>query len=51
MSNNKSNIVKCKFSNHKNSALNKRKKRARFLAIIGTLLMISGLISSIICYL
>ena len=51
MSDNKNNVVKHKFSNHKNSALNKRKKRARFLAIVGALLMISGLIGSIICYL
>lgn len=51
MSDNKNNVVKCKFFNHKNNALNKRKKRARFLAIVGTLLMISGLVGSILCYL
>jgi len=44
-------VIKCKFPNNKNTALAKRKRRARFLAIIGAILMVSGLIGSIMCYL
>ncbi len=45
------NVLTHNFKNYKKTSVAKRKKRARTMAIIGALLMLSSLIGSIVCYL
>ena len=45
------NVIKHDFKNYKKSSTARRKRRLRFMALIGTILMISGIIGSIVFYL
>lgn len=44
------NVTHVDFKNHKKSHANRQKRVIRIMAIIGSLLMVSGIIGSIICY-
>ncbi len=46
----KNNIIKYDFKNYKKSETAKRKKRARLLAILGCILILSSLVGSLIYY-
>lgn len=46
----KSNVVNYNFKNHKNSYIEKRRRKVRIFAIIGAILMISGIVGSIFYY-
>lgn len=45
------NVIKKEFKNYKKTHGYRRKRIIKILAIVGSFLMISGLIGSIICYL
>lgn len=45
------NVIKHDFKNYKKTSTARRKRRLRFMALIGTVLMISGIIGSIVFYL
>ena len=45
------NVIKHDFKNYKKSYSARRKARVRILAVIGSILMLSGIIGSIMCYL
>lgn len=45
------NVIKNEFKNYKKTRAYRRKRVIRILAIVGSFLMVSGLIASIICYL
>ena len=45
------NVIKHDFKNYKKSSTARSKRRLRFMALVGTVLMISGIIGSIVFYL
>lgn len=45
------NVIKNEFKNYKKTAGYRKKRMIRILAVIGSILMLSGLVGSIICYL
>lgn len=47
----KNNVINHEFKNYKKSTAAKRKRRTRFLAILGCILILSGLVGSLVCYL